>query len=470
MSFSSMRVQALRYVAHRALPPLFERASDARLRRFARALELVSISAHHKAQFRYLGKLVAEQHPSLRLIQRLQQLHPNVRRAFINSLCVNATLLGEIERKDFRRTNGTPLPPYLVVISPTMRCNLSCYGCYAGEYPREAQDPLSFEVLDRIVTEGTQMGVYFFTISGGEPFLRSDLLDLYEKHPECAFQIYTNGTRIDDTAIARLQACGNAYPAISIEGWEAQTDARRGPGTYARLMDTMDALRAAGIGFGFSATATSRNVEAYLDEAFYDHLIAKGCMFGWFFLFVPVGQDSTLELMISPEQRNRLRQTVSRLRVTKPLFVADFWDDGGLTGGCMSGGSLYLHINYRGDLEPCVFMHFAEDNILDYYAQGKHLWEVLETPLFTRLRAINRRDPNLLRPCPLIDHNEWLEEVLHSTGAKPTHPGAEHIITTLAPEVRAWAEQYRQIADPVWYESDEYRWAQQKGDPLWDSD
>ncbi len=393
-----------------------------------------------------------------------------MRRSFINALCVNATVLGEIQRKEFMRANHTPLPPYLIVISPTMRCNLNCYGCYAGEYPRDSADPLPFEVLDRIITEGTEMGVYFYTISGGEPFLRDDLLDLYDKHPECSFQIYTNGTRIDDRAIERLQRCGNAYPAISVEGWEQETDARRGPGTYAKIMATMDALRQAGLAFGFSATATSRNVEAYLDEAFYDHMIAKGAVYGWFFLFVPVGQDSTLELMISPEQRNRLRQVVSRLRVTRPLFVADFWDDGCLSGGCMSGGSLYLHINYRGDLEPCVFMHFAEDNLLDYYAQGKHLWDVLETPLFTRLRKINRRDPNLLRPCPLIDHNEWLEEVLRETGAKPTHPGAENIITSLAPGVRAWSERYRQIADQVWYETDEYAWAQKKGDPLWDSD
>jgi len=469
MSFSSMRVQVKKYAAHQALPWLLERATEDRVGRFVHWMERLSISAHHRAQFRYLGKLVEEKHPSLQLIQRLRHLHPNVRRAFINSLLVNATLTGEIERKAFRAARGTPLPPYLIVISPTMRCNLACYGCYAGHYPRE-RDPLSFEVLDRIVTEGTEMGVYFFTISGGEPFLRPDLLDLYEKHPECFFQIYTNGTRIDDRAIARMQRCGNVAPAISIEGWEEQTDARRGPGAYATLMSTMDALREAGLAFGFSATATRRNVECYFDESFYDHLVAKGCLFGWFFLFVPVGQDNTTDLMITPLQRHRLRQTVSRLRFTKPLFAADFWDDGCLSGGCMSGGSLYLHVNYRGDLEPCVFMHFAEDNVLDYYRRGKHLSEVLDTPLFQRLRAINRKDPNLLRPCPLIDHNEWLEEVLKETQARPTHPGAENIVTSLAPEVRAWAEEYRRLADHVWYDTDEYAWAQKKGDPLWDSD
>ena len=314
------------------------------------------------------------------------------------------------------------------------------------------------------------MGVYLYTISGGEPFLRPDLLDLYEKHQGCVFLIYTNGTCIDDEAVERLQACGNAAPAISLEGREAQTDFRRGKGVHRKVMDAMDALREAGLLFGFSATATRLNAQVYYDEAFYDELAEKGCLFGWFFIFVPMGQDSSTNLMVTPTQRDRLRELVSRMRQTKPIFVADFWNDGCLTGGCMSGGTLYMHVNYRGDLEPCVFMHFAEENILDIYKRGGHLWDVLDTPLSGRVREVNRRDPNPLRPCPIIDHNEWLKEALSGTNARPTHPGAEDIVGRLAPQVRAWAAEYGKLADHAWYHSGQYAWAQRKGDPLWDSD
>ena len=300
--------------------------------------------------------------------------------------------------------------------------------------------------------------------------MRPDLLDLYDKHRDCVFLIYTNGTCIDDKTVERLQACGNAAPGISVEGWEAQTDFRRGKGVHQRIMNTMDALREAGIFFGFSATATRLNAEAYYDEAFYDFMIEKGCLFGWCFIFVPVGQDSSVELMVTPQQRDKLRQVVYRMRATKPIFVADFWNDGCLTGGCMSGGTLYLHVNYRGDLEPCVFMHFAEENILDMHARGDHLWEVLNTPLFKRIREVNRRDPNPLRPCPIIDHNEWLAEALEGTQARPTHPGAEAIVTSLAPQVRQWAEEYGKLADYAWYESGQYDWAKRRDDPLWTSD
>jgi MoaA/NifB/PqqE/SkfB family radical SAM enzyme len=468
MSFSDARLTAIRYLASRTVPLLLSQVSDKRLIVLMHILERVARTDHHKAQLAYLRQMVEDQHPSIELARRILALRPNARRALINGLGINATWLGDAERKAFASAHGVR-PPYLIVISPTMRCNLRCLGCYAGEYPREA-DPLPFEVIDRIVSEGKQMGVYLYTISGGEPFLRPDLLDLYEKHQDCVFLIYTNGTCIDDKAVERLQACGNAAPAISLEGREAQTDFRRGKGVYRKVMDAMDALREAGVLFGFSATATRLNAQVYYDEAFYDQLVEKGCLFGWFFIFVPVGQDSSTDLMVTPTQRDRLREAVSRMRQTKPIFVADFWNDGCLTGGCMSGGTLYMHVNYRGDLEPCVFMHFAEENILDIYERGGHLWDVLDTPLFRRVREVNRRDPNPLRPCPIIDHNEWLEEALSGTNARPTHPGAEDIVGRLAPQVRAWAAEYGKLADHAWYHSGQYAWAQRKGDPLWDNE
>jgi MoaA/NifB/PqqE/SkfB family radical SAM enzyme len=221
----------------------------------------------------------------------------------------------------------------------------------------------------------------------------------------------------------------------------------------------MDRLREANLFFGFSATATRKNADIYLQDELYDFFIEKGCMFGWFFLFVPVGQNNTTELMVTPEQRDRLRRKTMQVRRTRPIFVADFWNDGALTNGCMSGGTLYFHINYCGDVEPCVFIHFAEENILDIYRQGGHLWDVLKSPLFTKLRQVNRKDPNRLRPCCIIDHNEWLEGVIRETGARPTHPGAEDVIGRLAPQIREWAEEYRKLADPAWYESGEYEWA-----------
>jgi MoaA/NifB/PqqE/SkfB family radical SAM enzyme len=459
--------QAKTHVAERALKgvgyrlnSLLEKATDERIIHFMRRAETLAWLPRHKRQLRELRQLFESDHPALGTFHRILGLHPNYRRAVITNLLFNGVLFGERKRKAFERRHHIT-PPFLMVMSPLMRCNLHCLGCYAGNYPR-GKDPLSLEVLDRAVTEAKQMGMYFFTISGGEPFMRKDLLDLYERHSDATFLIYTNGTLIDDEAIARMQACGNASPAISVEGFAEETNRRRGSyqgrPVYDIIMDTMDRLREAKIMFGFSATATRENAEAYLRDEFYDLMIEKGCLYGWFFIFVPVGQDASVDLMTTPEQRDALRRKTLEVRRTKPIFVADFWNDGCLTGGCMSGGTTYFHINYRGDLEPCVFMHFATENIVDLYQRGGHLWDVLETPFFKAIRERNRKDPNPLRPCPIIDHNEMLEEAVRLTGAHPTHTGAEDVIGRLKQEIRDLAADYGVLAQKAW-ESSEYDWA-----------
>jgi len=442
---------------------VLSRTSDRNLLRLIGVFEKIAVSEHHRKQLRQLAELVERKHPAMDLIRRLLSLHPNYRRRLIQNLAINATWLGEVKRKEFALQTGV-FPPYLLVISPTMRCNLRCLGCYAGQYPR-SRDPLSFATLDRIVTEAKEMGTYFFTISGGEPFVRRDLLDLYEKHDDATFLVYTNGTRIDDEAIAAMQRAGNVAPALSLEGSEQETDFRRGAGVYAQVMETMDRLREAGILFGYSGTATRLNAEAYLREEFYDLMIEKGCLFGWIFIFVPVGRDDDVNLMVTPEERDQLRAMSMQVRRTKALFSADFWNDGCLTDGCMSGGRLYLHVNYRGDVEPCVFIHFATHNIVDMFEKGQRLWDVLNSPFFCAIREVNRKDRNRLRPCLIIDHNEWLVKAVNSCGAKPTHPGAEDIITVLSPQVQQWGKAYAVLAERAWH-SGEYDWTKDYPGPV----
>ena len=160
-----------------------------------------------------------------------------------------------------------------MLISPTMRCNLNCYGCYAGVYP---QEDLPYEVIDRVVGECKEMGIHLVLMTGGEPFLRKDLFDLFEKHGDTMFQIYTNATLIDKKMIERFVVLGNVVPAISLEGLREETDARRGKGQFDRIVKVMDWLREAGIFFAVSTTQTSRNTDVLTSDAFIDFLSGEG--------------------------------------------------------------------------------------------------------------------------------------------------------------------------------------------------
>ncbi|MFA5360749.1 MAG: radical SAM protein [Candidatus Paceibacterota bacterium] len=392
-------------------------------------------------------KQIEKGHPWVGLAQKAyKNLHPNYRKLVINFF-VNSIIWSVSKRREFEKEKGF-LPPFSMVISPTMRCNLFCSGCYAGAYQQEKG--LSAELVDRIVTEGKEMGTLFYTISGGEPFVRRDLLQVYEKHNDCVFHIYTNGTLLNKIYIQRLVNLGNIIPLISIEGSEETTDNRRGEGIYKKIMETMDNLREAGVPFGFSATHTSLNTQEILADEFVNLMIEKGAILGWFFQYIPIGREPDLNLMPSAEDRNLRRQTALQWRNEKPIVVYDFWNDGPLVNGCIAGGR-YFHIVSNGDVEPCVFVHFAVDNIKE-----KKLEEILTSPFF---KAIQKRQPyvddesapNLLRPCMIIDHPEILREVVMGTKAHPTCPEAERILEgSLAEGLDKIASDWKKIVDPIW--------------------
>ena len=67
--------------------------------------------------------------------------------------------------------------PWLILFDPTDACNMHCIGCWAGEYGHKHN--LSFEDMDKIVTEGKKLGIHFYMMTGGEPLVRkADLLKL----------------------------------------------------------------------------------------------------------------------------------------------------------------------------------------------------------------------------------------------------------------------------------------------------
>jgi len=322
--------------------------------------------------------------------------------------------------------------PWFFVISPTSACNLNCYGCYAHEYKKT--EGLSFATLDRILNEAESLGIRFLTISGGEPFYYKDketgkdILDLAEKHKDMYFQVYTNGTLLDEKKIERLARLGNIAPGISEEGFKEETDARRGKGVWEKICKAREDLYKAGVLGGFSITVTRQNADVVTSDKFIDDLIARHCSFGWYFIYIPIGREPKIELMPTPEQRNHLREKIWEWRSNRPIFIGDFWNDGPWVGGCIAGGRKYFHINSNGDIEPCVFIHFATDNIFDLWKQGKGLKEAIISPFFMDIRKHQLTNDNWLTPCTIIDKPQFLREIVKECNAHPTHTGAETII------------------------------------------
>ena len=394
----------------------------------------------------YIIQVFEQKHPALEVVRKIiTETHPNVRKRILENWIINSLLLGTNKRDEYTRKYGFH-PPSLFVISPTMRCNLKCYGCYAGEYSQTGTG-LSFNLVDRIVREAKEIGVHFLVVSGGEPFMRKDLLQIYEKHNDMGFQIYTNGRLLDEETVQRLAELGNVMPCISIEGYEKETDERRGKGHFKEIMAAMDRLKEAGVVFGFSATSTRHNADVIVEDRFIEMLVEKGAMLGWYFTYIPIGREPDVSLMPTPAQRDRQRRRVSELRNSHPILLADFWNDGWMTNGCISGGERYFHINADGDVEPCVFAHFAMDNI-----KNKSLPEVLNSPLFRKIRNMRPYCQNPYRPCMLIDEPEVSRAAFCMPGVYATHPGAETLYTDLASAMDEYAGEHAKLADKAWAE------------------
>ena len=210
----------------------------------------------------------------------MRRVSPNCRRRIVESFAINNYFVGLPKRHSFKRGTGFDAP-YLIVVSPTTRCNLRCQGCYAGDYAGATDMPR--QLLERVIGEARDLGIYFITLSGGECFLRDDLLDLFRTFSDCYFQVYTNGTLITEPMAARLADAGNVLPAISVDGFEAETDARRGRGTFAKVLRAMAALVREGVPFGYAAMATRLNNDLLVSDEFVDFWQARGCFIGWYF-------------------------------------------------------------------------------------------------------------------------------------------------------------------------------------------
>lgn len=378
------------------------------------------------------------------LIMRvMRQTDPEVLKATFENFFVNANIIGWPRQEQCRQEYGCNIP-WAILLDPTSACNLHCTGCWAAEYGNRLN--LTLEEIDSIITQGKQLGVYLYIYTGGEPLVRkADLLTLCRRHSDCQFLSFTNGTLIDEAFADEMLRVKNFIPAISLEGFEEATDGRRGSGVYQRATHAMQILRDRRLPFGISACYTSANVDSIASDAYIDYICGLGARFIWYFHYMPVGNDAAPELLPNPEQREYMYHRIRELRATKPIFAMDFQNDGEYVGGCIAGGRRYLHINANGDVDPCVFIHYANSNIRE-----NTLLEALQSPIFMAYHDNQPFNDNMLRPCPMLENPEKLREIVEKTGAHSTDPQSPETADHLCGKCDAYAANWTPTADRLW--------------------
>jgi len=358
-------------------------------------------------------------------------------------------------------------PPQFLTLSPSKGCNLHCTGCYASS-DISLKEKLDFEVSCRILREAHDtFGTRFIVISGGEPFLYKSngktLLDLFEKFDDIFFLVYTNGTIITEEVAQRLARMANVTPAISVEGFEQQTDERRGKGMHKKILRAMENLKKAGVTFGISVTATSNNYETLLQDEFYHYFFDEmGASYMWQFQLMPIGQaKDTRELMVTPKQRVGLYRQWEHLLFDKKIPVADFWNSSSLSSGCIAYGRWggYFYIDWNGNVMPCVFVPYYVDNINEVYKNGGTLGDVLQSQFFKNGRKWqsdygfenSNYQGNLLMPCSIRDHYENFKKNIVTPDVKGEDEEADAILSNPEYEkmMKEFDEELKQLTEDI---------------------
>lgn len=378
----------------------------------------------------------------------LSETNPHVLKTAALNLGFEAFFHGTKTIRKMRKVHDCNVP-WLILMDPTSACNLHCTGCWAAEYGNRLN--LTLDEMDNVIKQGKELGIYFYMFTGGEPLVRkSDLIKLCEKHNDCAFLAYTNGTLVDEAFCREMVRVGNLYLAISLEGFEDVNDLRRGTGVFSKVMNAMDLLKEYGLIFGASICYTSKNIDAVTCDEFVDLMIEKGCRYALYFHYMPVGNEAATELLPTPEQRTYMCSRTREIRnmtTGKGLFTMDFQNDGEFVGGCIAGGRNYFHINANGDAEPCVFIHYSGANIRTHT-----LLEILKQPLFMAYRDNQPFNDNHLRPCPMLENPEILERIVKETGAKSTDLQSPETVEHLCSKCHEYAENWSPCAEKLWQE------------------
>ena len=317
-----------------------------------------------------------------------------------------------VERFKSRLKKGIHFPPFLF-ISVINSCNLRCQGCWVDVAAK--QSVIDKDTLNRVIRDAKRKGNSYFGILGGEPFMHPDILDVFDAHPDCYFQVFTNGQLITDKVAKRLNKAGNVTPLISIEGGAEVSDQRRGRSDVLnRTLAGLENCRKNGLVIGVASSICRTNIDL-VSEDWLKKLIGMGVHYAWFHTYRAVGPDPNNDLSLTPEQVLHVRRFGVQMRAKLPIAIVDpYWDDQGQALCPMATGVSH-HIGPWGDVEPCPIIQFATENI---NTSKKNVYDLLTQSAF--LKEFREESAKVTRGCIVLEKPQLIKELVVKHGAKDT--------------------------------------------------
>ena len=268
----------------------------------------------------------------------------------------------------FRARAARTRTPIAATLELTRRCNLRCVHCYLGD--QAAQHRLEDRELDAAAVKGalsewTDAGCLYLTLTGGEPLLRPDFAEIYRHARELGLvvTVFTNGTLVADEIAALFRERPPRKVEISLYGAAAAThDALTGvPGSHARAWAGIRRLQAAGVRVVLKTVLMKPNLAereelerqaAEIGAAFRHDAAIFPCLDG--------GSRAPLALRVAPEEAVRADMATAERRAMwreKIEQTAAQPADNRLYA-CAAGRSAF-HADPFGGFSPCLLAeHF----------------------------------------------------------------------------------------------------------------
>jgi MoaA/NifB/PqqE/SkfB family radical SAM enzyme len=311
-----------------------------------------------------------------------------------------------------RMKRGEFFPPFLY-ISILNSCNLRCQGCWVDvDKPREV---IKLDELNKIVNDAKKHGNSFFGILGGEPFMHPELFDFLAMHPDCFFQIFTNGQMITEKAATNLRKLGNSTPLVSVEGTTTVSNERRGGKdvlnrTLRGLQNCLDAKLLTGVATSLCKT----NIDDLLSVSWLNKLIDMGVHYTWYHTYRPVGPKISPELALTPEQITQVRRFVVEQRAKSPIAIVDAYYDHNGKALCPMATGISHHIGPTGGIEPCPIIQFATDTV----RTDRDLYDVFNESAF--LKDFRETAAQHTRGCIVLERPDLVKALVQRHNAPDT--------------------------------------------------
>lgn len=312
-------------------------------------------------------------------------------------------------RKFQKRKKRGEMFPAFQFISVTNDCNLHCQGCWVTK--NNQADHLEISTVNKIIADSKRKGSYFFGILGGEPLMYKPLFEIFERNQDSYFQLFTNGTMLNDDIASRLKKVGNVTPLISFEGNENVADVRRGgKNIYSKTLKAIETCKKHKLITGVAMSVCKSNIEMATSDEFVNMVWNSGAIYLWYYIYRPSGSDPCYDLALSPKEVEKLRRFMVEARTRFSIIIIDsYWGAKG-EPFCPAIEGLSHHINPAGYIEPCPVLQFSKDKL-----NGQDLDNIYENSEF--LKDFKKETASITNGCILMENPKWLKEFIMKNDA-----------------------------------------------------